>query len=117
MKTLITTLAIILSSSLALGQTQREMNDQASKDYTISDKKLGKTYNELLRLLTTKKEKDLLIAAERSWIIFRDAHAHYAESFYEGGSMQPLIYFGAMKELTDTRTKQLQESLDELKGR
>ena len=116
MKSIISAIALTLITSLAFSQTQLEMNEQAAKEYKISDKKLGKVYNELIKLLKPSKERDLLIKAQRNWINFRDAHAKYQESFYVGGSMQPIIYLGTLKELTDTRIKQLQDSLDELKA-
>lgn len=92
------------------------MNRQAAEDFAHADKKLNQVYRQLLPKLT-QAEKDKLIDAELLWIKFRDANARARAESCSGGSLYPMLYSGAQKRSTETRTQELQEWLDEFKSR
>ncbi|MCC6926501.1 MAG: DUF1311 domain-containing protein [Novosphingobium sp.] len=50
-----------------------------------------------------------LLAAQRAWIAYRDAHCLALADQYRGGSIRPLIKNTCMTDLTKTRTAQLRE--------
>src|ERR1039457_6196222 len=103
MKSLIVTFIFPFFSITSFSQTQMEMNTQAAVEYNKADKKLTVVYKELMTFLSSKEQKDILIKAERAWINFRDNYANYKESYYEGGSIQPMIYLEALTEVTEAR--------------
>ena len=110
--------AVFLSvSSLVCAQTQMEMNQQAVDQYKKVDLQLNKVYKQLLSLTKDQKQKSLLIKAQKAWIGYKEGHCNYEESFYEGGSMQPLVYYTCLQEVTEERIKQLKTSIDEIKGK
>lgn len=90
-------------------QTQLEINFQTASKYKVVDARLNKVYKELLSKIPSRKEKDLLIKAERAWIIYRDTQAEYLQEQYDGGSFQQTVYFEALIELTEDRIRQLKE--------
>ena len=99
--------AILLTAASALAQSQHEMNQQAEADFNKADAELNRAYKKLLNGLDAESQKKLK-AAQRAWLAFRDAQAEFAaDAEARGGSMQPMIYFGARAELTRERTKQL----------
>jgi uncharacterized protein YecT (DUF1311 family) len=88
-------------------QTQIEMNEEEVHNYKVKDAELNKVYKKLINLLQFSTEKELLVKAQQIWISYRDAHCAFAESSYEGGTMQPMVYFGCMTETTKQRIKDL----------
>lgn len=50
-----------------------------------------------------------LLAAQRSWIKFKENHCNAVALQYEGGSMQPMIYSTCIAKVTDQRTIQLRD--------
>ncbi len=112
-------LFLVISFSIvpALPHSQRELNDRAFKDFQKSDLHLNQIYNQILKEHQSDKlflEK--LREAQRAWLKFRDAHiaSLYPEENkpLAYGSMFPMCYHLALKELTDQRIKQLQVWLD-----
>lgn len=104
-------------SSLSFAQTQMEMNEQAADNYKKIDLQLNKVYKQLLSLTKDQKKKDLLIKAQRAWVSYKEAHCKYDESFYEGGSMQPLVYYTCLQEVTEERIKQLKRAIEDTNGK
>jgi len=88
-------------------ETQAGMNQQAQKDFDKADRAMNAVYKKLLLTLDANRQKKLK-AAQRAWLAFRDADAAFVASEAEGGSMQPMVYSGALTKRTDDRTKQLQ---------
>ncbi len=93
--------------TVPFAETQAGMNRQASKDFENADKAMNAAYKKLLPTLDANRQKKLK-AAQRAWLIYRDADAAFVASEAEGGSMQPMVYSGALTERTIARTKQLQ---------
>lgn len=90
---------------------QLEMNQCAYLDYQRADEALNQTYRELMKTLSDARQEKL-IAAERAWIRFRDLTCDFESSLYEGGSIQPLIQYSCLAELTDAQTLRLEGYLD-----
>jgi uncharacterized protein YecT (DUF1311 family) len=94
----------------SFAQTQSEMNATAYASYKKADVQLNKAYKQLMAILT-KKEKPLLIQAEKDWMKFRDSHCKFEASQYEGGSIQPLIHSNCLEELTKKRVAEIKASI------
>lgn len=89
------------------GQTQAAMNEESKKAHNLADKEMTLVYKTLMSNLTTQSEKDLLLAAQRAWITYKEAHCKALAHQYEGGSMMPLIYYNCLEEMTRQRMEQL----------
>ena len=101
---------LLFSYNTTIAQTQMEMNASAEKRYKATDLQLNKVYKQLLGMLSDK-EKQLLVNAEKSWLLYRDNHCKFEKAVYEGGSIQPLIYFNCLEELTKKRIAELKASI------
>lgn len=86
------------------------MNATAYASYKKADAQLNKVYKQLMTILT-KKEKPLLIQAEKDWVKFRDSHCKFEASQYEGGSIQPLINYNCLQESTKKRIAEIKASI------
>jgi uncharacterized protein YecT (DUF1311 family) len=99
---------------------QAEINACAGDDYRAADKKLNETW----KILITKEKankayiKSLRIA-QKAWLKFRDLEvkAMFACDMDNNmrvcwGSMYPMLHQSAMTEITETRTKRLQQFID-----
>ena len=62
---------LICFSNISFAQTQSEMNVIANAKYKKADTELNKVYKQLMSILD-KKDKPLLIQAEKDWIKYRD---------------------------------------------
>ena len=66
-------------------------------------------YREILRRLGGDAHaKQLLVAAQKAWIAFRDAECAFAVSSSEGGSIYPMEYSLCLEDQTKKRIKELQ---------
>ena len=84
--------------------TQMDMDFCAGKDYQAADKKLNDVYR---KVSADEEGKDKLKAAQRAWIVFRDAECTFETAASEGGSIQPMEYSMCLTKLTKARTKEL----------
>ena len=82
------------------------MNQCAAQDYARADAELNRVYKQVMDGLDARS-RQLLKAAQRDWITFRDDECKYENAQNEGGSIYPLVYNGCLIDLTTTRTKQL----------
>jgi len=100
-----------LIPSEIFAQSQGEMNQEAAQNFSEADAELNKTYQKLVSKID-KKSQIKLKAAQKAWVVFRDAEAElYADFDARGGSMAAMIYNGRRAGLTKERTKQLQKIL------
>ena len=99
-------LGVTLPAPRALGQTQREMTAGAAAEYTAADAKLNKVYKTVLAD-EDEDGKAKLVAAQRTWIAWRDAEAEYRCAASAGGSIQPMERYVALTELTRARIDML----------
>ena len=113
MKKLILLFVLLLIVNRTYSQTQAEMNQAAAHGYYKADAELNKVYKALLSKLD-ESGKPLLVKAENDWIKYRESHCKFESSFYEGGSMQPMIYSGCLEGITQERIKELKQSIKEL---
>jgi len=99
-------------SNNLLAQTQAEMNQSAINNFTKADNELNQVYKKLVKKLD-KKEKNLLITAQKNWIKFRDSKCEFEKQQYDGGSIQPLIYYTCLAECSEDRTEDLKRNLED----
>ena len=112
MKKLIVLFVLLLIVKRTYAQTQAEMNQTAAQGYYKADAELNKVYKMLMSKLD-ENGKALLIKAENDWIKYRDSHCKFEASFYEGGSMQPMIYSSCLESVTMDRIKELKAAIKE----
>lgn len=96
-------------------QTQTEMNACAGRKYLLADTELNRVYDQLvLRLGGNAEQRERLKAAETAWIRYRDNNCDYEASFYDGGSIRPLVHASCLERMTKARTAELREQVKEL---
>ncbi len=109
---IIAVLLLLVSSAIALAQTQGAINKGACDEFAKADAELNTVYGQVLR----KRPADALFtrkmrAAQRAWLAYRDAHlaALYpaADSQREYGSAYPACRCTALAETTRKRTEEL----------
>lgn len=92
---------------------QQGMNQCARQFYDEADAQLNTVWADLRERRGEGHSWDPILEAQRAWIPFRDAHCEAHAAPYEGGSIQPLIRFGCLTDVTEQRTAQLREFLNE----
>ena len=104
--------------------TQLDMNLCAAREYEAADTVLNEVWvaasdkakaNDALADDPKGEESsfDKLLAAQRAWITYRNAHCAAEADRYRGGSIVPLIHATCMTALTEARTMQLREYTEE----
>ena len=104
--------------------TQLDMNLCAAREYEAADTVLNEVWvaasdkakaNDALADDPKGEESsfDKLLAAQRAWITYRNAHCAAEADRYRGGSIVPLIHATCMTALTQARTTQLREYTEE----
>lgn len=83
------------------------MNNEALKAFNLADAEMTIIYKNLMAGLSTQTEKDYLLAAQRSWITYKEGHCKAIAYQYEGGSMQPMVKYNCLETLTRERIEQL----------
>jgi len=104
--------------------TQAEMNQCAAMEAKAADRHLNEVYRAMLsKLKSNKIATQKLIAAQRAWIAFRDADLGAMWPIESGenpnqlyGSVHPFCYYLALTEITEQRTKELQQRSVHLEG-
>lgn len=90
------------------------MNQCAGTAFREADAKLNSAYAALrARLKDDPDAGKLLVVAQRAWIAFRDAECSLQASRATGGSLYPTIHAYCLRDLTVTRTKELQEAFSD----
>ena len=56
---------------------------------------------------------DTLLAAQRVWLTYRDKHCASEGYTMRGGSAEPMVISGCQIQLTEARTKQLKDLIEE----
>lgn len=83
---------------------QQSMNACAADAYAASDAELNARYRQIRqRLQGDEAARDLLAAAQRAWITFRDTDCAFSASAVAGGSIYPTIYAQCADRLTRQR--------------
>jgi uncharacterized protein YecT (DUF1311 family) len=106
----------LLAPRDVIAQSQHEMNQEASDGFETADAELNKVYKQLLDKLDEEGQAKLK-AAQRAWVAFRDADSDFqADLDARDGSMWPMIKSGRMRVLTEARTKDLRDVIDNYPG-
>ena len=92
-------------------RTQTDMNLCATDHYQAADAEMNRAYARL-RAAIDAEERAALLAAQRAWLRFRDAHCAFEASGFRGGSMERMIHSNCMADTTRERTKQLKHALE-----
>lgn len=101
--------------------TQTEMNQCAHDDWELADAELNLAYKRTMQLLkgwdadlpeAEQGGAEALKEAQRAWITFRDKACEVEGYAMKGGSAEPLLVFGCMRQLTEDRTAQLNGLVD-----
>src|SRR5437764_12764862 len=85
--------------------SQYEADECAHKEYVAADAELNKVYNQLAAKLEDQEQRAQLKAAELAWIKYRDDDCEFASSFYNGGTMRPMIESFCKPDVTNARMK------------
>ncbi|MCP1200408.1 lysozyme inhibitor LprI family protein [Notoacmeibacter sp. MSK16QG-6] len=112
-------------------QTQMEMTACAAQDYEAADDELNALWPDMIantrsrdadmgsffeeRGLPTTEE--ILRAAQRAWIAYRDAECDYQAYDALGGTMQPMLGSECRARLTAERVSQWRQELSERQSR
>ena len=101
-------------------QDQTSMNICAAQAYRAADADLNRVWAQALaRVQRLDREsahgeaERRLRAAQRAWLAFRDAQCQVAGLDALGGSMEPLLVGGCLRDLTERRTNELHMLLQE----
>ena len=100
-----------IASGTAVAQSQMEMNAQAGSALQKSDAQLNAVYNKL-RARISDAGKQKLLAAQQSWLRFRDQECEFETSGTLGGSIHSMMVAVCLTRLTDQRTKDLDRLLN-----
>ena len=101
--------------------TQMDMNQCAYDDWEAADAELNDAYGQAMVLLQgwdadlPKDEQggaQALKEAQRAWITFRDKACEAEGYAMKGGSAEPLLVYGCMRQLTEERVGHLQGMVD-----
>jgi uncharacterized protein YecT (DUF1311 family) len=96
--------------------TQSAMNSCAAQEWEAADVKLNTAYKEVIekfKIMDKQLPEDLkggeeyLREAQRAWIAYRDSNCAAAGFQMRGGSAEPLLVYGCMREMTEDRTEEL----------
>jgi uncharacterized protein YecT (DUF1311 family) len=100
-----------------LQQNTLEINTCLSKTYESTDRKLNQAYQKLLRSLSPAAASDTstnyplvrqqLVAAQLSWISYRDQDCRAKLTLFAAGSIRAAEYLGCLVERTEQRTREL----------
>jgi len=98
----------------ANAQTQVDMNECQGREYKKADAALNAVYKQLMaKTQDDAGELAALKAAQQAWIKFRDADCEFESYENKGGTIYPLVYSGCLTTLTQERTKQLRQLLND----
>lgn len=103
--------------------TQLEMNVCANREFLQADARLNRVWKQVAAEMK-RRDADMardggrpgyfaqLLAAQRAWLAYRDAHCASEGYLTRGGSMEPMMILTCKTALTETRTAELQDLMD-----
>ncbi len=101
--------------------TQQDMNICAEEDWQEADAALNGTYATVMAAMKAMDAdlppalqggEDALRTAQRAWITYRDANCTAAGFPMRGGSAEPLLVYGCLRQMTLNRTAELSGLID-----
>lgn len=93
-----------------------EINECAMRKYKARDRDMNEAYKALTASLKPVDASDTtdyaavetqLMAAQKSWVAFRDADCNALRKFYEQGTIRTVLHVGCLIDRTVQRTKEL----------
>ncbi|WP_439497941.1 lysozyme inhibitor LprI family protein [Bosea sp. (in: a-proteobacteria)] len=88
----------------AKAMDQATMTECAGKSHSKADAQLNALYKQIeQRLKDDADTRNLLVAAQRGWVAFRDAECKFSTSGVAGGSAYPMVYSNCAEGLTTKR--------------
>ena len=94
---------------------QGAMNACSLEQWKSADTALNRDYQALLQRMDPKSQK-LLRSAQRAWLAYRDAECGFIASATEGGSVQPTVRYGCLRDATEKREEALKFQLSCAEG-
>jgi uncharacterized protein YecT (DUF1311 family) len=103
--------------------TQSELNQCAYDQWQIEDDALNDGYAEAMKLMKQidadlpsdeRGGAEALREAQRAWIVFRDNACKAAGYPMHGGSAEPLLIYGCMRQLTLERANHLWSMVEDI---
>lgn len=97
---------------------QMELTYCAEKEWEAADKTLNTAYSAAMKAMRAmdadlpadlKGAAEALKEAQRAWIPYRDKACAAAGFLARGGSMEPMLIYSCLAELTEQRTQQLEQ--------
>lgn len=101
--------------------TQRDLNACADIEYDKADKDLNAAYQQLRKKMsdwdksadeTSKGVVDALVVAQRAWVAFRDANCEVAGFQARGGTMESMLIYTCLADMSTKRAAELRELSD-----
>lgn len=112
-------LTTAVQADCSQAKTQFDINQCELDNYSNADIKMNAAYKKLvadfkdsknsnsLGIASKKHYLSSLLNSQRAWLKYRDSQCDFEALFSEGGSAQPALYSNCLRELTETRTKEL----------
>ena len=122
---LLTTAGAAVPWNCADPQAQQEMNWCAAQDFQKADAALNAQWKLTSAEMKGRDARDgkpadgrpghmaTLLAGQRAWLKFRDSHCDLEGYQFRGGSMEPLLVATCRTSLTEARTKQLKDLIEQ----
>jgi len=92
-----------------------EINECAGRAYKEADRKLNEVYRQL-RSLVKGAERQELVNAQQSWISFRDKNCGFATYRSRGGTGYSGFLSDCLTRVTDQRTTELQQYIQDIES-
>jgi uncharacterized protein YecT (DUF1311 family) len=105
-----------LEAALAAAMTQTDMNIASVKIAEFLDSKLASVEKQVARKLDNVEQERFAEFNER-WRRYRIQDVQFWASFYEGGTIQPLVANNAYSAITAQRITELEDLLGSFAGR
>lgn len=86
---------------------QPDLNDCAVQSWERADARLNDAYAAALARAGGPGDEDRLRAAQRAWIVFRDAACEAEAPLEALGQMTPMLHYGCLEHLTLQRAADL----------
>ena len=94
--------------------TQLDMNLQARRDYDEAQGHLLAVYHHVAARKGENGQEGPLARAQQAWEAFAEAEALQQADSYQGGSIYPLIYLNAKRDVTLERAANLEKQLAQM---
>ncbi len=104
---------------------QQEMNICALNDFLAAEKQLNEQWAITSAVMKSRDESwksewderpgyfNSLLASQRAWLKYRDAHCRVEGYAARGGSLEPLLVSTCKTSLTEARTQELRSLVEE----